>query len=869
MLIAYLVLAFTAYPQDSLRIYQTNRLEGQPPLIDGIVDEKAWDNVEWSGDFIQREPYDYHPPSQQTAFKMLYDDDHLYVAIRCFDTEPEKIERRLSRRDSFEGDWVAIGIDSYNDKLTGFSFSVNAAGVKNDGIVTNDNQFDDTWDPVWYTKVSIDELGWVAEMKIPFTQLRFSKEENYVWGLEILRWLFRKEEMSLWQMVPQDAAGWASLWGELHGIKDIQPKKEVELIPYAMGNIEIYEAEEGNPFEGGTDLGYNAGLDGKVAISNNMTLNFTVNPDFGQVEADPSEVNLSAFETYFEEKRPFFIEGSNIYNYPVTEGDGFFGVDNLFYSRRVGRKPQYDPDLDDNQYADIPEFTRILGAMKLSGKTNNGWSIGVLESITNKETASFDTEGVNSNEVVEPLTNYFNTRVQKDIHKGNTTIGGMVTATHRFINDTSVNFLPTGEYTQGLDFRNYWKEKSYFFSLRTVFSQVYGSTEAITELQEAPQRYYQRPDVKHVRLDTTRTKLFGNGGTIDGGKIGGGNWRYGAWFTWRTPGLDLNGMGFIRLADYMNQGVWGGYYIYEPFSIFRRLQVNASQSSGWDFSGEHLYVNAHLNMHMQFKNYWSFTIGTNRTFFDIDRHQLRGGPALRAPGDFGFWYGIHSDRRKKLSIELSMRNNWGDNAYQRQFGTDIEIMYRPFEFMQLSLEPGYNYGNQDVIYVETPEYNGENVYVVSSINKEFVSMDIRLEVSITPELSIQYWGQPFLFSGDYKNYKKVSDPMTEHWQDQYTPYTENELSYDASDNMYNIDENGDGITDYSFENPDFSFYEFRSNLVVRWEYIPGSTAYLVWSQGRTGDHPDGRFSLSENVNKLMDVSPRNIFLLKVSYRFSF
>ena len=869
LLVAFLLATNTIFAQDTLRVYHTARLADEAPIIDGVIDDKPWEIVEWSGNFTQQEPYEFQKPSQRTVFKLIYDDNNLYVAIRCFDTEPNKIEKRLTRRDSFEGDWVGFAVDSYNDKMTGYSFAVNAAGVKNDGVVINDNGFDDTWDPVWYTKVSIDELGWMAEMKIPFTQLRFSKKENYIWGVEVMRYYFRKEEMSLWQMVPRDATGWASLWGEIHGIKNIQPKKEVELIPYAMGFVENYEKEAGNPFEDGTDLGFNAGLDGKVAITNNMTLNFTINPDFGQVEADPSEVNLSAFESYFQEKRPFFIEGSNIYNYRVTNGGGFFGLDNLFYSRRIGRKPHYEPDLDDNEYADIPEHTRILGALKLSGKTNNGWSVGVMESITGNENSLIDNNGIQSKIAAEPVTNFFNTRVQKDINKGNTTIGSMVTATNRFISDSTLNFLPDAEYTQGIDFQTFWKDKAYNLSIRTVFSQVYGSTESITELQEAPQRYYQRPDAEHLTVDTTKTKLIGNGGTIEGGKSGDGHWRYGGWVTWRTPGLELNGMGFLRLSDYVYEGIWAGYKIWEPFSIFRNFDVNISQSSGWDFSGRHLYASIELDFDMQFKNYWRFDVGTNRGFFDLDRHQLRGGPALIAPGDAGLWFNIESDSRKKLSFEVFMRNSWGDEVYRRSFGTSLEIMCRPLNFLQISIEPGYNLQEQQVIYVETKEYNNKDRFVVSGINQEFVSMDIRLELSVTPDLSIQYWGQPYLFSGDYSDYKKVTNPMADAWQDQYTSYSENEISYDETDNMYHIDENGDGYTDYSFENPDFSFYEFRSNLVIRWEYIPGSTAYLVWSQGRTGDHPDGRFSLSENMNRLLDVSPRNIFLLKLSYRFSF
>ncbi|RLD34439.1 MAG: hypothetical protein DRI72_02835 [Bacteroidetes bacterium] len=857
-----------SYGQDSLRTYTTTHVHGKPPVIDGKGDDVVWELTEWSGDFIQREPYENEDPSQQTAFKILYDDNNLYVLIRAFDTEPDKIERRLARRDSWEGDFVSIAIDSYNDDLTGFVFAVNAAGVKNDGIVTNDTDFDDTWNPVWYVKVSIDKLGWLSEMKIPFTQLRFANSTDHVWGLELLRILFRKEEMSLWQMVPQQASGWVSLWGNLHGIEDIKPKKEVELIPYVMGNIKTYEKEEGNPYMDGTDPGFNAGLNGKVAITNDLTLNFTINPDFGQVEADPSQVNLTAFETFYEEKRPFFIEGSNIYDYPVSSSGGFFGRDNLFYSRRIGRRPQYYPDLPDDEYVKAPEFTRILGAVKLSGKSQNGWSVGVLESITKNEKAKISNNGEERKEVIEPLTNYFNTRIQKDINKGNTTIGGMITATNRFINDSTLEFLPTSAYTQGIDFQNFWKEKTFYISLKTVFSEVYGSKEAITELQEAPQRYYQRPDATHISVDTTKTSLFGNGGTVEGGKASG-HWTYGGRFTWRTPGLDLNDMGFLSLSDYFNEAVWGRYRLWEPFSIFRRMNINASQWSGWDFAGKHLYMGVNLNFNTQFKNYWTFGLGINRDFFDIDRHQLRGGPALRAPGSTGNWLNIGSDSRKKLSFGIFMHNRWGDDKYTRSFGAGLEILYRPLDFLQISIEPGYNNQKQQIIYVGTFDYNDEDQYVLSAIKQEIISADIRINLSITPDLSIQFWGQPFLFSGDYSDYKKVTDPLADNWRDQYHEFTNSEITYDDGDNMYLIDDNGDGHTDYSFDNPDFSFYEFRSNLVIRWEYIPGSTAYLVWSQGRTGDHPDGQFSFSENVNRLLDVHPENVFLLKISYRFSF
>ena len=850
------------------REYNTSKITGEPPLIDGIIDEKIWETVEWSGDFIQREPYDDEKPSQETSFKILYDDNNLYVAIRAWDTEPDKIEKRLTRRDGFEGDWVAIGIDSYYDKLTCFSFAVNAAGVKIDITITNDSYMDDTWNPVWYVKTSTDSLGWLAEMQIPFTQLRFAEKEEHVWGLQVMRWLFRKEEFSTWQHIPVESAGWVSMFGKLHGVKGIKPKHEVELIPYIMGDIERFEKEEGNPFATGKKYGYSAGVDGKIAVTNDLTLNFTVNPDFGQVEVDPSEVNLTAFETFFPEKRPFFIEGNNIYNFKLTEGDGPLSSDNLFYSRRIGRRPHYYPETEDNEYSDQPDYTTILGAFKLSGKTRNGWSIGVLESITNNEYITIDKEGDRRKEVVEPMTNFFNTRLQKDFKKGKTIVGGMFTATNRKKYNETVDSLHNSAYTGGLDFTNYWKDKAYYLSVKAVFSHLIGNSKAITELQESPQRYYQRPDAAHLKLDTTRTSLTGSGGTIAGGKIGKGRWRYVGWVTWRSPGLELNDMGYMRQADIIQQVAWVGYRIWEPFSIFRRFNINFNQWTGWDFSGTQLYLGGNINFNTQFKNYWSIESGINRETSNISRSELRGGPALRVPGDWNNWAFISTDERKKLVFEVFTFSNWGDINHSRFFSIGLEIRYRPFTALSLSFEPSYNKGRRDLQYVETLDFKGEDRYIISTLNSDILSADFRINLSLTPDLSIQYWGQPFIFAGDYSTFKRITDPMAENYNDRFHIFNGNEIFYNSNDEIYEIDENRDGIIDYSFDNPNFNFFEFRSNLVARWEYIPGSTIYLVWSQGRTGDNSIGEFNFRRDLDELYSIVPHNIFLIKVSYRIS-
>lgn len=861
------------------RSYTAVRITGEVPVVDGKANEKAWEFADWSSDFIQREPYENAPPSQETVFKILYDDNHLYIAIKAYDTEPEKIEKRLSRRDHWEGDWVGVAIDSYDDNLTAFSFAVTASGVKADGLVTNDSDWDETWNPVYYTNVSSDELGWVAEMKIPYNQLRFSDTENHIWGLQVIRWLFRKQEMSLWTPVPRESARWASLFGDLKGINKIKPKKEVAITPYIMGGIETSEKEEGNPYETGQDWVYNAGVDGKVAITNDLTLNYTVNPDFGQVEADPSEVNLSAYESFFEEKRPFFVEGSNIYDYPISgpRVGSPSRRDNLFYSRRIGRAPRYDPDLDDFEYADINNFTRILGAVKLSGKTRKGWSIGIMESVTNEEKYEIDSNGDRRKGVAEPLTNYFNTRIQKDINKGNTTLGGMITATNRRINDSTIDFLPASAYTGGLDYNQFWNEKAYYLTAKMVFSYVSGSKESMLELQESPRRYYQRPDADHLSIDSNLTVLMGHGGSIEGGKQGIGNWRYGGGITWRSPGLELNDMGYLRSSDIINQGIWLNYVVFEPFSIFRTLEIGLREWAAWNFSGLLKYSGIRINANTQFKNYFRANLGFVRRSYEIEQAELRGGPSFRYPGSWGGWMFVGTDERKKLFGHIKGSFGVGDNQYKKRWEVGAGLSYRPIGALQLSIEPEFETDFIDARYVETSELDHDNRYIIARLDKKLAVLNLRINLSITPDLSIQFWGQPFFFSGDYSKFKVVTDSPNTEFSSQFHVFNDNEIRYNEPDNNYSIcdpyinENNCDLETnpDYTFDNPDFSVYDFRSNFVIRWEYIPGSTAYFVWSQGRVGDNSYGAFDFNRHIQDLLDTKSSNVFLLKFSYRFSF
>ena len=845
------------------RNYNTSKITANPPLIDGLPDDISWELVDWSGDFIQYSPFEFEQPSQKTSFKVLYDDNSIYVLIRAFDSDPDKIEKRLTRHDGFAGDWVAVCIDSYNDDKTGFNFYITAAGVKADVLNSNDGNTDNTWNPVWYAKVSDDELGWIAEIRIPFTQLRFAKTENHKWGFEVMRQLFREQELSLWQMIPRDASGWVSHWGSLKGITNINPKKEIELVPYVMGSLKKGEKVEGSPFATGTNWGYNAGLDGKIAVTNDLTLNFTINPDFGQVEADPSEVNLSAFESYFEEKRPFFVEGNNIFDFPLVGDDN---STNLFYSRRIGRRPHYYPDLYDNEYVDMPEFTRILGAFKLSGKTRNGWSIGIMESITNREVAEIDSLGFDKKQVVEPTTNFFNIRLQKDINDGNTVVGGMITATNRFIKTDHLKFLPNSAYTGGLDFKQYWKNKKYYISAKGYFSHISGDSTAITNIQTAPQRYYQRPDMKHRTVDSLLTQISGTGGFIETGKQGGGNWRYGFLAWWLTPGIDVNDMGFMQRSDAFSQTTWANYIIYKPFSVFRNMNFSFRQWSWWDFSGRYLNLGARISGYAQFTNYWGVNIGLMRNFKDVNRSELRGGPSLVFPDSWRPWISIGTNSRKKLLFSVNGAINIGGQNELLYQNIGFSITYQPINALKLSISPSYEVNYDIARWVETIQSNEDTRYLVGSLTRHISSLDIRISYSLTPDLSLQYWGQPFIYSANYEHFSDVVDAGNMDIKEQYHIFTDDEISYDGINDSYVVDYNNK--PSFEFDNPDFSVFEFRSNFVLRWEYIPGSTAYIVWSQGRAGDAPTGNFSFNEHLSNLIDVNPANIFLVKFSYRIS-
>jgi hypothetical protein len=838
-----------------------------PVTLDGNLDDKAWEG-KWEGGFIQHEPYENAKPSQETEFRVLFDDDFIYVAIKALDNAPDSIVNRLSRKDKADGDWVGVAFDSYHDLRTAFGFFVSASGVKTDEIFTEDGNVEDlTWDPIWYVKTRKQNWGWSAEMKIPLTQLRFEKDSKEVWGFEVIRNLFRKNEFSLWQPIARNASGFTRHYGELAFNGTLKPKKQFDLTPYVTAGVNKYQEEEGNKFADGSDNKLNGGLDGKIGVTNNLTLDFTINPDFGQVEADPSQVNLTAYETFFVEKRPFFIEGNNITRFQLGFGDGDLSTEQLFYSRRIGRRPQLEQDLRENEFARTPNFTRILGAAKLTGKTAKGWSVGVIESVGAEENARIDYRGTTRHEVVEPLTNYFVGRIQKDSKDGNTIFGLMATSTDRQLNDSlSVSELHKSGRSAGFDFKQYLFQKNWLLQLNAVASEVQGSKEAIAQTQRSSAHFFQRPGARHLDYNENRTSISGNGGNLQVTKIGG---NFNCLFAtmWKSPGLELNDIGYLRSTDEIFQVIWAGYKFTKPKGIMRSARLNFNQWNGWNYFGTHLFTGGNFNGHIQFTNHWGFHTGFNMDSESYDASQLRGGPAMLMPGNKSAWVYIESDTRKKLSFQYQGQHNRQNNhAGSRDMFSPI-IRYQPLSTLEFLLEPSYTISKSELQYVDEQSMNNDPRYLLGTIDQKIFAVSARINVNLRPNLTIEYWGQPFFASGKYKDLKMVTDPTNPNYQDRFHRYDSRQLSGPDATNYYRVDENRDGKTDYQFENPNFSFNEFLSNLVLRWEYLPGSTLYLVWSQNRLFDSSAGDFDLSYNLNKLYNhEKPNNTIMLKLSYR---
>jgi len=822
------------------RVYLATRIEKRPK-IDGKLNESCWESGIWSGGFTQQVPNQGKKPAQETEIKLLYDNNNLYVGFKCFDKGPGSIRPILSRRDDMAGDVAGIAIDSYNDKQTAYEFNVAASGQKIDLVHLGAYDWDFNWDAVWDGKAQVYDSIWTSELEIPFSQLRFSPGDEQVWGIHVWRWIDRYKEESQWKLIPIDAPAMVYLFGELRGIKGVKPKTNYEFLPYVNTR-----------FSPNTDLknrmSYGVGMNGKVGLNSGFTLDYAINPDFGQIEADPAVLNLTSYEVFNEEKRPFFLEGNTILDFSSDD-------DMLFYSRRIGHAPSYYPELEDDQTIAISDNIPIISALKLTGKTKDGLSVGVVQSLTAKENATIYSNDSKLNMAVEPFTSFMVGRVKQAYNKGNTVLGGMVTSTLRNVNEDHLKFLSNSALSGGIDFQHNWKKRKYFFDFKGFFSDINGDTTAIKRLQRSSVHYYQRTDADHIEYDSERTSLSGWGGSLQGGKRSG-KLRVIGTLNWRSPGVDLNDVGYLYQADVIKQMINVTYKVSQPKGIVRSYFVEAEQEHNWSFGWENTMDRYKLHGYLQFKNLWNAHLNFKRYDNIFDTRELRGGPKLYKDDYNDVELFIQSNSVKKLFVGFGPRFKfYSDKISSTNYFTAL---------VKWQLNDRFSITSRTIFdnTIDHHEYIRNTKYLVGTIDRNTISSTLRFEYYISPEISLQYYGNPYASTGKYENFREVAEADNKSLNLRYN----NLQSTLQPDNYYQLTKNG--LPAYRIENPDIKRQEFNSNLVGRWEFRPGSTLYLVWTNTRFEESNQLDQSIWKSFGNIWKVQSQNVFMVKFSYWFS-
>jgi hypothetical protein len=850
-----------SYP--AKRTYSATRIQ-HIPKIDGILDDEAWvSEGTWQGNFLQQQPYEGQNASYPTEIKILYNTDYLFVAMRCYDGEPGKMRRIFNRRDVFTGDCAGIALDTYHDRQTAFEFNLTSAGQKIDLKHRGNYQFDQNWNAIWDGKTALEDSAWTAEFRIPFSQVRYSNKKEQVWGMHVWRWIDRKHEESQWQLIPLNAPAMVFLFGELNGIKNIRDSRQVELLPYGVLKMVPATGDTKNPYGKSKSFYPNAGFDAKIGISPNFTLDATVNPDFGQVEADPSVLNLTAYETFYEEKRPFFLEGDEIFDFSIDQ-------DRIYYSRRIGQAPEFIPETDEELFMRSPENSTILGAAKITGKTSAGLSVGLLESVTSTEYSTlYGPDDLKKDTLVSPYSNFLVARIMQEKNQANTIFGGIVTATHKFGLDNRIDSLTNRySYAGGVDVQQNFKNKMYFLEGKFMFSNLGGSSPALKNIQESAVHLYQRPGAKHLenRYDTTMTSLSGTAGYLKGGKKGG-KWRFEESFQWRSPGFDLNDVGYLYQADYYSQRSSLVYREIEPGKVFRNYQAYLHQSTYYSFGGELEGADFQAGFENLFLNLWGSNLWWEGSLPSFETRELRGGPALRVNGQNNFNLHFHSNYAKDFAFSGGLHYRTVNHEPSQSFTSHIDFNWNPIRRIRIAPWLLYTLNQNEYQYIKTITVENDPVYLMGALKQHTVEFTLRAEVYFTPEISLQLYSSPYFSTGHYTRFHRVTDADAAETSLRYYTYGMDEITYQEQDNQYSVEE-GNGTSVFTFDNPDFTFSQFRSNMVFRWEYKLGSVIYLVWSHNRTFLNNPLDPEISDSIKNLMDAGGNNIFLVKISYWFS-
>ena len=863
--------------------------------IDGMPDEAAWASAMPMTVFTQIDPNEGEPVSQPTDVRLLFDDDALYIGGRFYDSGP--IMTRLARRDAgvSDSDLFTISIDSYHDHQTSYRFTTNPSGLKRDATVTSGRSFgfggggggrgDSSWDPIWDVASVITEEGWFTEMRIPFSQLRFSPGDEMLWGIQVERNIRRIEETAVFSFTPKLERGGVARYGHLTGLRGIGGGQKLEVLPYVGMSAEYIfqepssEVSFNNPFRSGSDYFGRMGVDLKYRLGSNLTLDGAVNPDFGQVEVDPAVINLTAFETRFEERRPFFVEGAEIFAYGRGGPRGSSGPPpQVLYSRRVGRRPQGSVS-SAAVFSDAPVSTTILGAAKITGRVGDGWSVGFLDAVTGREYAPYvDAAEVDGRSVLEPATNYLAGRVRRDTRAGETQLGMIATAVHRDLEDPElVRQLRSAAYVTGIDLVHEWANRGWKVSGAFASSYIQGDAAAILSAQESSSRYLQRPDATHLSVDPSATSM---GGLYAMGEL---NKQAGS-FTGRigtaylSPGYEVNDLGFQTETERLILDTHFQWTQPRPGSYFRNWSVAGGPDNKWNTGGDRVFSNFNLLANWRWLNYWGGSVRGDYQPATHDDRLTRGGPMARRPASGAWRASLNSDSRKALSVRTRYDGSSGAAGSWQHRGS-IDLTYRSGEKLELRLGPSLTRSRTQAQYVTSTSDPlatstfGER-YVFAPLDQTTVALETRMNVTFSPRLTLQIYVQPLISSGDYGDLAEFREPDTYRFS---TYGEEIGTSVRQPDGDYLIDPDGPGAAPpFTVSDRSFNFRSLLGNAVLRWEWSPGSTLFLVWQQSRavrvrasefdeTGALDVGLFDLGYDARELFGLPSDDIFLLKVNY----
>ncbi|MGV3763822.1 DUF5916 domain-containing protein [Parapedobacter sp.] len=835
------------------RVYRITKLDSVRPQIDGKLDETVWQHTgEWSERFSQVIPFERVHTGSWTRMKIFYDDQAIYIGVYCKDEHPETMNAFIGNRDdNSNGDLVSIAFDTYHDYRVAPEFNINLGGNKTDLTVTDKLSVNLSWNAVWEgrTHINLPDSSWTAELRIPFSQLRYNQQDTEgIWGLHVRRIIRRNNEVQNWSLIPIKNNGHVFSFGEMHGMTDLPKPRGVEFAPYAMGKLTVEPQIAGSPFQQGSRWGGSAGLDAKVALQD-FTLDLTFNPDYGQVEVDPSVMNLSAYEVFYDEKRPFFLEGKHILEFDNNDG----GL--MFYSRRIGAMPSYQPaDIDQREnFASTPNFIPIIGALKLTGTNRKGLTIGLLESVTARTSSQVMRNGVRGREVTEPLTNYTVARIQKN-WDGNTLLGGMVTAVNRNLTEDHLHDALVGNaFTAGIDITQYFANRLYYIDAKGMFSTLHGSPAALLKTKTNAVHYFHRASgADYLSLNPGSRSMQGTGGYVKVGKKGNAQWNFSELFSWSSPGFDLNDVGYMKQSDYKLNETEIAFRKTDPWGPFRFAGINLTQRNVWNYGGDAVNNDVALRWRsLSIGSRMEMDVKETFNWHTVDSRRLRGGPDLRYGPNFGTHVSLGTDRAKRVVYKLVYEGRLylaEETGYNQ---VHPGVIFRIGNHMRLAGQFDYAWNKDNLQYVgSVPSASaaGETTYVMGLMKQRTYGVTLNMQVNVTPDISIQYYGSPFTSVATYSDFKRATDTRARRYADRFRPLADGELA---------------------FAQPDFSFNELRSNLVARWEYLPGSTLYVVWQHNRSQQDAIYQPGWEHNLDRMLALPATNAFMVKINYWFSY